>query len=55
LQSRALEENFPGEGGRQQTKDPKIAKTDRKIALLILFQGGNGKKTKKIAKKTNEK
>jgi len=31
----------------QWKKGQKIAKKDRKIALLCLFQGGNGKNTEK--------
>jgi len=55
-QTRASEENFPGEGGNG--KRPKISKTYRKIALFSLFRGRgeatenrpkNSKKSRKTA------
>jgi len=48
--SRASAEKFPGGGGTTK-KDLKIAKKDRKIALLSLFQGRTTEKRSKIAKK----
>jgi len=46
---RASAENFPGREATE--KIPKISKKYRKIALFSLFQWGQRKKDRKIAKK----